>query len=195
MSKFIAILLLALVFSKTALSQETLAAYRSIGLVGNIPLHCGENHFAEDLNLGYGVGVNFRIPIYDFGITGQWQSSYHAMGSDALFHVNTRQIRNRLYTAFFGYSLNTAHGIFEPRINISRLTTRYTSDYRTKQILYGLGLKYGLGIGDKGLYLSTSIDYLMNASQQIVAPEHLSKYMNQSQTLLINLGLEWRFSK
>jgi hypothetical protein len=133
--------------------------------------------------------------MHHFGITAQWQTSHHTFRDDAMFHVNARQMRNRLYSLFFGYNLNSAHGTFEPRMNFSRLTSRYLSDYRNRQILAGLGLKYGLGVGEKGLFLSASLDYLTNMSSQIVAPDNFSKFMNQSQTVLFNLGLEWRFNK
>lgn len=195
MKRILLIVLFGLGQSFTIEAQNWSSPYKSVGVIGNIPLHFGDNHFAKDLNLGYGLGVNFRLPIYQFGITGQWQTSYHAINDDAQFIVNARQMRNRLYSLFFGYSHGTAYGTFEPRLNVSRLISRYLSDYKNKQLLCGIGLKYGLALGSDGFFITSSIDYVTNASNQIVAPEHFSKYMNQSQSLLINVGLEWRFAK
>jgi hypothetical protein len=195
MARLYIILVITFGFIRVSFGQHELSQYRSIGGFGNIPLHLGNNHFAKDIGVGYGFGINFRLPIYNFGITGQWQTSKHTISNNTLFHVNTPQMRNNIYTLFIGYNMCTAHGTFEPRLNISRLKSRYLSDYKNRQTLSGLGLKYGLAFGSKGLYLSTSLDYFTNITNRIVAPENFSKYMNQSQTLLFNLGLEWRMSK
>lgn len=153
----------------------------------------GNNHLSNDLDNHFGYSLAFRIPIQRFGFTLQYQNSIHSIREEATFFVNSNGVSNRVLSIATGIALDAFKGVLEPRLSVGRHTSKYMPDYRNRNFVSTIGLKYGKSIGQQGIYLYFSTDFQTNITNKIKAPSAFSTYMNQNQSVLFNLGIEFRF--
>ena len=109
-----------------------------------------------------------------------------------MFVVNSKYVNNRILSISPSISTELSFGVLEPRLHIARQTSRYSRNYKNRNLLLGAGLKYGIPLGFDGLCLVLSADYLLNITQNISAPESLVHYMNNTRLMMFQFGLEWR---
>jgi hypothetical protein len=169
--------------------------YTSFGVALLGSKYFGNNHLSHDLENNFGYSLAFRIPIKQFGFSLQYQNTLHNIREEATFFVNSKSVNHRVLSMSAGIAFDAFRGVLEPRLSLGRSSTKYMPDYRNRNLVSAIGLKYGKNIGKKGLYLYFSTDFQKNITKQIKAPEAFSNYMNQQQSVLLNLGIEYRFIK
>lgn len=176
-------------------SQNMAANAPLIGIHGHTTFFVGNNHHSKDLKSTVGYGASVRLNAERFGIQIQYAKHNNEIKPDAVLIVNAPQVNNKNVMISLGYNLFKEFDLFEPRISVGAIYSRYRKDFKTNQNYMGLGLKYARCIYKGGLFLSCSSDLFFNLSNNISSPAEYTKYMNQKIGLMLNVGLEYRLYK
>jgi hypothetical protein len=166
-----------------------------IGIHGHSTFFVGNNHHSKDLKSTVGYAASIRLNAERFGIHIQYAQHNNELKPDAVLIVNTPHVNNKNLMLSIGYNLFNEFDLFEPRISIGGIYSRYRKDFKTNQNYMGLGLKYARCVCKGGVFLSFSSDLFFNISNNINAPAGYTRYMNQKIGLMLNVGIEYRLFK
>lgn len=184
----------SMVFLNTASGQERnvqlLAPSIAVGI--NRPFFAGNNHHSRDLNPKFGFIIEGRVPIYKgLGLAVNYSRARTDLRDESLLYFNSKRVVEQYRGFTLGYSFDFLLDILEPRLHFTQQITKYPSDFKTTQNLYGIGLKYAHYL-TKGIYATIHIDYYKNLSNKIDAPDDLRTYMNSLHATHVGFSVLYR---
>lgn len=191
-SKYVFVLGVLYVFSFSLDAQESRLHYHAVSIFGHSGIYHGQNHLARDFDQSVNFGQGFRYGIGNFGLTLQAQGMRQKVIENSVLIANSTHVNNRIISLTFGFATDVGFGVLEPRMHLARHTTRFSRDYKNRNLLAGTGFKYGINLGIEELYFFLSADYLWNLTSNISAPDSFKRYMNETRFLMLQLGVELR---